>query len=94
MRNGVTLNGPSLYGLRFSISCEFESGSAAFQAHGGNLYPIEVKKSATPLTDWGKTLASHKFSILNLSEGAVICLKPDPMPLPNSKVMSLPISAI
>jgi uncharacterized protein len=55
------------------------------------LYPLEIKKSATPTGDWTKN-----FDVLDrfaTGSGAVVCLAPQTLPL-NRRVWTLPVGAI
>ena len=55
------------------------------------LHPIEIKKSATPSSDWTKNFdVLDRFSA---GSGAVVCLGTQAMPL-NRHVWTLPVGAL
>lgn len=45
------------------------------------LYPVEIKKSATPKREWGTMFRSLETLGGEVGEGAVVCLCPQSLPL-------------
>ncbi len=57
------------------------------------LYPLEVKKSATPNRNWSEAFAALRSLPEETGEGAVVCLCRDILPL-SEKVVAFPIGLL
>ena len=75
------------FGSENSVDSSRELNEAS---HGGALYPIEFKKSATPTLSASKSFHMLEKLRMKVGEGAVICLKDTDIPL-SQEVMSIPV---
>ena len=57
------------------------------------LYPLEVKRGATPKRDWVRAFSGLERLGKPVGEGAVVCLCKEPMPL-TRKAMAVPIGIV
>jgi predicted AAA+ superfamily ATPase len=55
------------------------------------LYPVEVKKTASPSETDVHNFKTLKHLDKPIGAGALLCLSPKPMPLPNQNVIALPV---
>jgi len=59
----------------------------------GRVYPVEVKKSASPRREWATDLSALSRLRLKIADGAVICLSKQPIPIAKN-VCAIPASML
>ena len=84
---------PDNPGVVWQDNCQGDSGVWSRLGRNGTLYPVEIKKSASPRRSWLPAFAALRRLDMPVGEGAIVCLCDQPVPL-DDHVNAVPVGLV